>query len=97
MREAEVPAGILSSREEMLEYKTRVKGHSPYTADVTPSSILNMAKALEAMGEYAERVEDPDEIAPALKRAFKVNRSGRPAYIEFICCKYPIFGRWLTT
>lgn len=72
-------------------------GHSPYTADVTPSSILNMAKALEAMGEYAERVEDPDEIAPALKRAFKVNRSGRPAYIEFICCKYPIFGRWLTT
>jgi benzylsuccinate CoA-transferase BbsF subunit len=31
MQEAEVPAGVLSSREEMLEYRTRVKGHSPYT------------------------------------------------------------------
>ena len=70
-------------------------GHSPYTAEVTPSSILKMAKAVEALGEYAERVEDPDEIAPALKRAFKENRSGRPAYIEVICCQYPVYGRWI--
>ena len=70
-------------------------GHDPYTAEVTPSSILKMAEAVEAMGEYAERVEDPDEIAPALKRAFKENRSGRPAYIEVICCQYPVYGRWV--
>jgi thiamine pyrophosphate-dependent acetolactate synthase large subunit-like protein len=54
-----------------------------------------MAKAVEAMGEYAERVEDPDEITPALKRAFKENHSGRPAYLEVICCQYPVFGRWV--
>ena len=71
-------------------------GHSPHTAEVTPSSVLNMAKALEAMGEYAERVEDPDEIAQALKRAFKENRSGRPAYIEVICCQHPVYGRWVS-
>lgn len=71
-------------------------GHSPYTSKVTPSSALNMAKAVEAMGEYAERVEDPDEIAPALKRAFKENEKGRPAYIEVICCQYPVYGRWVT-
>jgi len=70
-------------------------GHHPYTANVTPSSIVNMAKALEAIGEHAERVEEPDEIAPALKRAFKANRSGRPAYIEVICCQYPVYGMWV--
>jgi len=70
-------------------------GHSPYTAEVTPSSILKMAEAVEAMGEHAERIEDPDEIAPALKRAFKENRSRRPAYLEVICCQYPVYGRWI--
>jgi len=71
-------------------------GHSPYTSKVTPSAIVKMAEAAEALGEYAERVEDPDEIAPALKRAFKENRSGRPAYLEVICCQHPVFGRWVT-
>jgi len=71
-------------------------GRFPYTSEVTPSSVLKMAEALEAMGEHAERVEDPDEIAPALKRAFKENRSGRPAYIEVICCQYPVYGMWIT-
>jgi acetolactate synthase-1/2/3 large subunit len=50
---------------------------------------------VEALGEYAERVEDPDEIAPALKRAFKENESGKPAYLEIICSKYPVSAPWL--
>ncbi len=62
---------------------------------MTTSSILKMAEAVEAMGEHAERVRDPDEIAPALKRAFKENKLGRPAYIEVVCCQYPVFGRWI--
>ncbi len=70
-------------------------GHDPYTTNVTHSDILNMAKSIEAMGEYAERVEKPDEIIPALKRAFKVNRSRKPAYLEIICSQYPVFGRWV--
>jgi len=70
-------------------------GHDPYTSSVTPSTILNMAKAVEAMGEYSERVEKPGEIIPALKRAFKVNRSGKPAFLEIICSQYPVYGRWL--
>lgn len=70
-------------------------GGNPYVADVTPSSIQNMAKSVEALGEYAERVEDPDEIAPALKRAFKENESGKPAYLEIICSKYPVSAPWL--
>ncbi len=70
-------------------------GAAPYTANVTSSSEMNMAKAVEAIGEHAERVEDPDEVAPALKRALNENKSGRPAYIEVICSAYPIAGRWL--
>ncbi|UCD72745.1 MAG: hypothetical protein JSW01_04630, partial [Candidatus Bathyarchaeota archaeon] len=70
-------------------------GHDPYTSEVTHSDTLNMAKSIEAMGEYAERVEKPDEIVPALKRAFKVNRSKKPAYLEIICSQYPVFGRWV--
>jgi acetolactate synthase-1/2/3 large subunit len=70
-------------------------GRNPYVAEVTDSSTLHMAKAVEALGEYTERIEDPDEVAPALKRAFKKNASGTPAYLEFICSKYPVAGAWL--
>jgi len=70
-------------------------GHSPYTSDVTPSDAMSTAKAVEGFGISSERVEDPDEVAPALKRALRENASGRPAFIEVICCKYPVFGRWV--
>jgi len=71
-------------------------GYSPYAANVTHSSLLNMAEAVEALGEYTERIEDPDEISSALKRAFKKNGSGIPAYLEIICSEYPVAGSWLT-
>ena len=32
---------------------------------------------------------------PALERALEVNRSNRPAYIEFLCSQYPIYGDWV--
>jgi acetolactate synthase-1/2/3 large subunit len=36
-------------------------------------------KMVEGMGGYGERVEDPNEIGPALERAFD---SGKPACIN---------------
>ena len=45
-------------------------------------------------GGGGERSE-PAEIIPALRRALDVNGSGRPAYIEFICCQYPVYGQWV--
>ena len=71
------------------------KGHNPETSIVTPSNVLSTARAAEALGEYAERVEEPDEVGPALKRALKANRSGKPALLEFICSQYPVYGEWL--
>ncbi len=70
-------------------------GHSPYTSEVTPSDVVNTSKAVEGLGIHSERVENPDEVAPALKRALKENESGRPSFVEVICCKHPVFGRWV--
>lgn len=41
-------------------------------------------KVAEALGSYAERVERPDDIIPAIQRAKKVTDSGKPAFIEFM-------------
>jgi acetolactate synthase-1/2/3 large subunit len=50
---------------------------------------------VEGLGMYSERVEDPDEVIPAIKRAIKVNTSGKPALLEMITEKYPVYGGWL--
>jgi thiamine pyrophosphate-dependent acetolactate synthase large subunit-like protein len=42
------------------------------------------AKAAEALGTYAERIDSPREIVPAIKRAIKVTKEGRPALLEMI-------------
>ena len=48
-----------------------------------------------ALGFHTERVSAPAEVVPALRRALDVNASGRPAYIEFICSQYPVYGQWV--
>jgi acetolactate synthase-1/2/3 large subunit len=69
----------------------------PYTMHVTPSSIMSHAKVVEALGGYGERVEKPDEIVPAIKRAEKEMRSGRPALLEMITAPVPRYGQWART
>jgi acetolactate synthase-1/2/3 large subunit len=71
------------------------KGSTPYTYKVTPSSASNMADTVGGLGVHAERIEEPDEIVSALKRAFKKNQSNEPAFIEFICSQHPVYGAWL--
>jgi acetolactate synthase-1/2/3 large subunit len=38
----------------------------------------------QAMGAFSEKVMDPGEIIPAIRRGLEVTRSGRPALLEFI-------------
>jgi acetolactate synthase-1/2/3 large subunit len=71
------------------------EGHHPHTSSVTPSTTFNSATIVEGIGIWAERVVDPDEVAPALKRALRENQSDKPAFIEVICSQYPIYGSWL--
>ncbi len=42
------------------------------------------AKIGEAFGGYNEKVEDPDEVIPAIKRAEKATKSGRAALLEIM-------------
>ena len=70
------------------------KGHDPYTCAVSDHSVADMSEAVKAMGCYAEHVTEPSEIIPSLKRAFNENACNRPAYLEFICSQYPVYGAW---
>jgi thiamine pyrophosphate-dependent acetolactate synthase large subunit-like protein len=40
-----------------------------------------------AFGGYGERVTDPAEIIPAIKRGIEQTRNGMPALLEFITSK----------
>lgn len=53
----------------------------------TPSTSKlsgDYAKIGEALGGYNERIEEPDEIAPAINRAEKSLRAGRAALLEIM-------------
>jgi len=71
------------------------KGHSPYTYELTGHKVQSSAKVAEALGIQSERVDDPDEVEPALKRALKANASNRPYLLGFICSKHPVFPGWI--
>jgi thiamine pyrophosphate-dependent acetolactate synthase large subunit-like protein len=71
------------------------KGHSPYTYELTPSKVQSTAKVAEALGIDAERVEDPDEVASAIKRALKANSANKPYLLEVICSTYPVYPGWV--
>jgi acetolactate synthase-1/2/3 large subunit len=66
----------------------------PYTMNVTPSNIMSHARLVEALGVWGERIEDPDEIIPSIKRAIKVIDVGKPALIEIITKPFPRYGGW---
>src|SRR6202022_2032684 len=70
-------------------------GHDPFTHQVLGPDEVDMSKVIGALGFHTERVSEPAAVIPALRRALDVNTSGRPAYIEFICCQYPVYGQWV--
>ncbi len=53
----------------------------------------NVAKAL---GAYGERVEDPREIVPAIRRAEEAMASGKPALLEFMTKEENTLARYPT-
>ena len=71
-------------------------GHDPFTHRVLGYDEVDMSKVIGELGYHTERVTEPTEVVLALKRAFSANESGRPAYIEFICSQFPIYGGWVS-
>jgi acetolactate synthase-1/2/3 large subunit len=47
----------------------------------------NFADVGTALGGYGERVEDPEEVAPAIERAISKTEEGTPALLEIITAK----------
>ncbi len=71
-------------------------GHDPYTCEVSDHTKADWSKAVRALGYYAEDVQRPDDIIPALGRALDENAHDRPAYLEILCKPFPVFGAWIT-
>ena len=70
-------------------------GHDPYTYRVMGPEDVDMSRVAAELGLHAERVHDPAHIVSSLRRAQAANDSGQPAYIEFVCCQYPVYGGWV--
>lgn len=54
------------------------------------SQDTNYAEIMQGMGGYGERVTDPDEITPALERAFA---SGKPAVLDVVIDQKASYGQ----
>jgi acetolactate synthase-1/2/3 large subunit len=65
---------------------THYYDHMPYATEKWGSNKLggDYARIGEGLGAYAEKVETPDGLAPAIQRALEANRSGQPALLEVI-------------
>ncbi len=48
----------------------------------------NYAEVAEALGGYGERIEDPGEVAPAIRRGVEKVENGTPTMLEFMTQKY---------
>ena len=52
----------------------------------------NYADFAKALGGYGERVTQPSEIIPAIKRGIAATQAGQPAMLEFITTKEKIYS-----
>jgi thiamine pyrophosphate-dependent acetolactate synthase large subunit-like protein len=62
-----------------------------YNLDLLSGSYATVA---EGLGGYAERVEQPGEIIPAVQRAKKSLASGKPALLEIITAEELAFSKY---
>jgi acetolactate synthase I/II/III large subunit len=72
---------VLNNSSMAIERHALVVSHDKYRARDIGGNYADMGRA---MGGYAERVEKPDEIVPAIQRARRHNESGRAVLLEFI-------------
>ena len=54
-----------------------------------------MSRAIGELGLSSERISEPAQVEPALQRALAANDEHKPAFIEFICSQFPVYGQWV--
>jgi acetolactate synthase I/II/III large subunit len=72
---------VLNNSSMAIERHALSVSHERYRARDIGGNYADMGRA---MGGYAERVEKPDEIVPAIQRARQHNQAGRAVLLEFI-------------
>jgi acetolactate synthase I/II/III large subunit len=72
---------VMNNSAMAIERHALVVSHERYRTRDIGGNYADMGRA---MGGYAERVEKPTEIVPALERARKMNDEGRAVLLEFI-------------
>ncbi len=76
-------------QEAIGEFK-RLQRDFPQSKEVEESllkigdSYYNLGEYAQALGAYSEKITEPKEIVPAIKRALEINRGGRTVLLEFI-------------
>jgi acetolactate synthase-1/2/3 large subunit len=72
---------VLNNSSMAIERHALAISHEHYRARDIGGNYADMGRA---MGGYAERIEKPDAIVPAIQRARKHNEEGRAVLLEFI-------------
>jgi acetolactate synthase-1/2/3 large subunit len=72
---------VLNNSSMAIERHALVVSHDRYRTRDIGGNYADMGRA---MGGYAERVEKPADIAPAMQRARRANAEGRAVLLEFI-------------
>lgn len=65
---------------------THYHDHFPHATEHWGSNKLggDYAKVAEGLGAYAERVDNPDEVGPAIRRALAHTQTNQPAVLEMM-------------
>jgi acetolactate synthase-1/2/3 large subunit len=72
-----------------------VRKNTYFGIDMAP--VADFSKVAEAFDAYGERLDDPNEIEPALKRALGQIAKGRSALIDVVLDPYDTGGKQLDT
>ena len=72
---------VLNNSTMAVEIESLSESHAKYRTRNLGGNYAEMARA---MGGWAERVEDPGDVAPAILRAKKATEEGRAALLEFL-------------
>lgn len=67
--------------------------HMPVASERYALNLLSgdYAQVAQGLGAYAERVERPEDVAPALQRGIAATREGRPVVLEMITKEESIY------
>ena len=72
---------VLNNSSMAVETHAMETSHELYNSRDLGGNYADMGRA---MGGYAERIEDPEEVGAAFVRARQMNEDGRPVLLEFI-------------